>query len=74
MGQLSIYFTDEEETLLIKNMTNHLIDLAKKNTPMSYQQFSDEFYLDWDMQDIEDRKLIGKFLGKISEGNRDFRF
>ena len=67
MGQLSNLFTDEEETLLIKNMRNHLIELAKKNTPMRYQQFSDEFYLDWDMQDIEDRKLIAKFLGKISE-------
>ena len=67
MGQLSNLFTDEEEALLINNMKNRLIDLARNKAPMGYQGFSDEFNLGWSMHDIEDRKLIGKFLGKISE-------
>lgn len=67
MGQLSNVFTDEQEALLLKNMRNHLIKLAKNHESKGYQKFSDEHHLDYDMTDIEDRNMIGKFLGKISE-------
>lgn len=67
MGQLSNLFTDEEEALLIRNMRKRLLELAKNLQPMGYQEFCNEFHLDWDMHVFEDRKLIGKFLGKISE-------
>ena len=64
---MSEVFLTEDEKLLCNSMKRRLIDLAKNQEPMGYQKFSDEFFLGWDMHDIEDRKKIGKLLGYISE-------
>lgn len=66
-------YLTKDDKLLIKSMTSRLIELAKNKTPMGYQKFSDEFFLGWDMRDIEDRKKIGKLLGYISENEHKDR-
>lgn len=58
---------NDDDRLLIKSMRNRLIELARNNNSMRYQEFSDYFSLGWDMQYIQDRQKMAKFLGHISE-------
>ena len=58
---------EEINEVLLDNMRNSLIKLAKNKEHKRYQEFSDEFMLGYDMQDIQDRQKIGNILGQISE-------
>ena len=55
------------EDIEFESLRKCLIKLARNKQRMRYQEFSDENFLGYDMQDIEDRKKIGHLLGQISE-------
>ncbi|SDN82067.1 hypothetical protein SAMN04487900_103176 [Prevotella communis] len=61
------------DEILKKSMKKCLVNLAKNKEHMRYQEFCDTFQLGYDMQDVEDRKKIGKILGEISESEHSER-
>lgn len=51
---------------MLKLIRLKLIELARNKTPWTYSQLNDQLQLGLNFKDINDRDLIGEWLGEIS--------